>query len=417
MPRNNLANTHLVGQTVLAMFTITSGFCATSNRMFQPLFGATPNKIGATMSIRLPGSVKTVKGEIFQPQALEDKLIDLKIDEFAHTGFTYTQSELTLSIEDAEPRYIRPAVQSMVQYVENVIANKIIGNVYLHMGTPGTPLNNFSVVRDMYAYVQSLGISWNELYLALSPFDASSLQSALQNNFNKVLNTDISLDAQLGRLSGFDIFVNQSIVQHVGGTLAKPTPSTVIQVVNEVSAGNVLQLKGFVPNSTGVLKRGDLLEVGKEVDYLTMLMLTSGKYKPSKRLVPQFVVQGDAITQLDEVNSNAQGIVNIRVNPNITTDPSNSSVNLSAPIPANATVSIKNNYTANIAYNSSGLFLAAPPLDPLDVPYSAAVTDPDSRLSLSIQRGGDIYNNLNAFRMNVMFGTLWNPENAVLLLS
>ena len=74
-------------------------------------------------------------------------------------------------------------------------------------------------------------------------------------------------------------------------------------------------------------------------------------------------------------------------------------------------------HNVNVAYIERGLDIVCPPLDQLDIPYSKVLTDKEANVSIRVGKQGDIVNDVNIMRIDVLCGFKWHPQYAVRLIS
>lgn len=404
---NNFSTTELVANLSLAEFVNNNSTVMTANRGYESDFTMAEYKIGDSVNIRKQNHFTVGDGRVGTVQDVNEETETLTINHQYHTLIEYSSKELTLKIDTNldrfSERYIRPAVQELIHRMETDILLQGINELNFTSGSAASAVDSFATVDLTGAKMleQAMPIL-DEAYMALSVRDASGLKASLQNAFNDTLNEDISFRSALGRLSYFDIFQNQAIPRHTTGSF----PGTPL-VNGEVTSGNTIVLDGFTPTQTGVLLQGDVITFGGSNSVNPVGRSDTGQ-------LMQFVVLAD-------VNSDGGGNATVTVAPSIVSDPANPRQNVSAPIANNAAVSLEGSaqgsYNVNYAYSKRGLDIVVPPLETLDGMQSYVVTDRDANVSIRVNRQGDILNDVNVLRLDVLCGYKWHPQYAVKLLS
>jgi hypothetical protein len=408
---NNISVTDLVSNIALAKFINNNSMLMTANRGYEGDFKMASYKIGDTLNIRQQNHYIVGDGRIGAVQDINEETEPLTIDHQYHTLISYSSKELTLDIDNGlerfAERYIDPAIQEIVHQMEVQIGLDAVNQLNFLTGSAGSPISSFSAVDLTGAKMleQAMPMKPNA-YMNLSVRDGSALKASLQNNFNETLNQDISFYSKLGRLSYFDMFQNQAIARHTTGTF-DGSPD----VDGAVASGNTVVLKGATPSQTGVFKQGDVVSFSGVYSVNPVGRANTGQ-------LMQFLVTADA-------NSTGGGAVTLTLSPSIISDPANSRRNVSNAIADNATVTLAGvtspgtpvTYNVNTAYCSRGLDIVVPPLERLDVVESFVKTDPDTNVSIRVSKQGDILNDVNVLRLDVLCGFKWHNQYAVKLIS
>lgn len=409
---NTFSTTELVSNVALAKFVNNNTMVMTANRGYEGDFKMADYKIGDSLNIRKQNHFIVGDGRIGTVQDVIEETETLTVDHQFHTLIEYSSKDLTLDIDNGlerfAERYIDPAIQEIVHKMEVQLALDAINELNFATGTPGTPVNTFAAVDLTGAKMLEQGMPMKpNAYMALSVRDASALKSSLQNSFNDTLNDDISFYSKLGRLSYFDMFQNQAIQRHTTGSLAgSPT------VNGTVTSGNTIVLDGAQAGQDDVFTKGDVVTFAGTNSVNPIGRSDTGQ-------LMQFVVLENADS------GGGGGPVTITVSPAIVSDVSNPRRNVSAAIADTAVVSILGvvapgtpvTYNVNTAYSARGLDIVVPPLERLDIPESYVKTDKDANVSIRVSKQGDILNDINVLRLDVLWGAKWHDQYAVKLVS
>jgi hypothetical protein len=397
---NNFLTTDLISNYTLAEFVNNNPFLQTASRNVQADFQMADYRIGDTVNIRRVNRFLVGDGQVGQVQDVLEQSEQLTINHQYNVLIQYSSKDLTLAIDDFNERYIQPAVLHMINKMEFDIAIQAARNLNFFEGTAGTPINSFGALDAANSKLMEMGVPMlgTDSYCALSVRDGGALKNSLANFFNPILNENITQNSVLGRLSVFDMFQSQNIFRQISGTPgAGPITTTAI-----VTSGNSIPMTGFTP-ATLVAKVGDIFHVAGVQDINPL------SYQPSGNQM-QFVVTADAI-------STGGGAATIFVNPTIISDPGNPNRNVSNAIPSGSVVTFIGSHTVNAAYISRGLDIVCPPLQQLDVPFSKVLTDKKMNVSVRLSKQGDIINDINILRLDVLCGFLWHPQYAIRLIS
>lgn len=397
---NTFLTTDLISNYTLLEFVNETPFLRTASRATQADFQMASYKIGDTVNIRRRNRFFANDGQVGTVQQVQEQSEVLTINHQYNAIMQYTSKDLTLSIDDFSDRYIRPAIQAIINQMEFDIAAQAAQNLNFYVGTAGSPLASFGAVDAANAKMRSMGVPMmgKDSYCATSLQDAASLRNALANFFNPTLNEDITQYAALGRLGVFDMFESQNIYRQVAGAPGAGP----ITVSADVTSGSTIPMTGFTA-LTVVANVGDIFSVAGVQDINPL------NYQPTGYNM-QFVVTAQA-------TSDGSGDADIEVAPVIISDPGNQNRNVSNAIASGSVVTFVTNHNVNLAYIGQGLDIVCPPLQPLDVPYSTTKTDKELNVSIRLSKQGDILNDTNIMRLDVLCGFLWHPQYAIRLIS
>lgn len=403
---NTFSTTELVANLALAKFVNNNSLVMTANRGYQSDFQMPDYRIGDSVNIRKQNHYNVGDGRITSVQDVLEEVETLVVDHQFNTAIQYSSKELSLEVDTNldrfSERYIDPAIQEIVHTMETTIADEAVNALNFLVGAAGTPINSFAAVDLAGAKMleQAMPILDNA-YMALSVRDASALKASLQNAFNDTLNDDISFKSALGHLSYFDIFQNQAIARHAVGSGAG-TPL----VNGAVTSGATVVLDGLTPSAPNVFRRGDVVTFAGVNSVNPVGRADTGQ-------LMQFAIQAD-------VSADGGGNATITIDPPVISDPANPRRNVTIAIPNNAAVVLADagaTQNVNVAYAARGLDIVIPPLQRLDVVESYVKTDTDANVSVRVSKQGDIINDVNVLRLDVLFGLKWHPEYAIKVVS
>lgn len=402
MAMNILSFTQAITKYSLARFVNNNVFINTANRSVEAEMMALAGrgyKYGDTINIRRRNRFTIDDGQIATPTPVLEQTEPLVINHQYQKMIEFNSFDLTLKVDEFYDRYVKSIIQGLISKMATDIGQQASQQLNYFVGTPGTPLNSFASINQAKAKMMKLAIGFmDNAYIALSPDDSNSLNSSLANFFNPTLNEDITQEGVLGRLSVFDIFETQNIYRQIAGDFgAGPITTTAA-----VGSGSIIPVTG-VTSSTVVFKKGDRFSVSD------VKMINPLSYQSWPLDDMQFVVTEDVVST---------GVTaNIPVAPAIISDPSNPNRNVSNAIPSGATITPLGDHNVNVAYIPQALDIVAPPKEPLMTPYCSTQTDPDQNVSIRMVIDGDPKNDLNGYRLDILMGSKWHPEYAVVIVS
>jgi hypothetical protein len=403
MALGNFLSSELLSNYALSNFENNNSLISTSSRNVQKDFTQKTYMPGDTVNVRAVNRFIAREGTLAQPNGPEEQSTPMSLKSF-NSAFEVNPRDLTLKVDDFNDRYLRPAVQSLIGKVESYIADLAVTQVANFVGSNLAPISSFNNIAAAKAKMLKLAMPTdgaNPAYAALTINNGLALKSnpTVYNAFNNAINSEVSLRYMLAQYSGFDIFENQSLINHTAGSFDAPGA---VQIDGTVTAGNTITLKGFTPNALAVLVPGDLITVAGS------FQINPVNYQSTGDLV-QFVVQ-------NTVNADGAGVAVVIVSPSIITDVNNVMRNVVNPLANNAVVLQVGSYACNMAYCKTGLELACVPYFPIDVVNSYTRTS-DKGLSITVSSQSDILSFSTVMRVDILVGASWYNNYAVKLIS
>lgn len=407
MPTNNIPVWSIIAKEVLPRFINLSPFIITADRKYEKYFLKNDYQVGETISIRQRRRSFPVQGRVANPHAIQNPLVNLTISQEWNDSIEYTSKEATLYLEknpaEFAERELEPMTTGLATNISVYCSQQATMQINYAIGDASQNLSSFSAVDDAQRFFNRMGVNLKSgAYMAVSPEDAHTLRSSLNNQFNDTLNEEIDIHGTLGSLAGFDIFTNTEADIHINGPMGG---SPVVSVTTN-SGDSVISVSGFTAN-TQVLNAGDIIY------FAGVYSINKNSYQNTGMLM-QFLVTSD-------VTSNGSGNAVIPIYPNIISDPSDTSRNVTGNIFANTPLQLYGGsnarYVVNVAYVDSALVLAIPPQEQLFIPYFGRAIDEETGVSLRVMMQGDAFNSVNLVRLDALYGALWNADYAVKIIS
>ncbi|MEM1149069.1 MAG: P22 phage major capsid protein family protein [Pseudomonadota bacterium] len=371
------------------------------HRGYERSFNGNGQKIGSTISMKLPYRVKTANGRVAVRQPMVDQNTNLTIDQQKHVMLNFNQIDKTLSINQFAERYLRSAMVSLAHAVDRDILEVIQAAGFYSSGTPGTALST-DAMNDARAYMTKVGVPMDNMQSAfLDPLDCAAINKEIKLLDNAAMIDDAIKGTYKGNLSSFETFETAQMPVHAVGAHGG-TP--LIQGANQ--SGASLTTDGW-SSSTQVLNQGDIFTIAGVYE------VNPQTYESTGRL--------QRFTATANVTSNGGGVATIPISPeindgtNTTLDGQGSNVSLTAyqnvtAEPAdNAAITVIG--TAQTQYREALLFhrdaIAVAVVD-IELPESAVVasraTDEDTGLSLLLTAEWDGTNFEQSYRVDVLYG-------------
>jgi hypothetical protein len=405
---NNYLDSNLVLPHAVAILKSVNSLLRLGNREYEGRFTARTYAPGSTLNIRLDNFMEVQRGDVVTPVDIVEASKTLTILPLFSVPITYTPTDLQRDIISFVDEVIAPGVRAISSQLNNTIAQTLLTQVSHYTGDITAPLNTFKSISSVNPVMTSLNMNNYQRLLVVDPYNLNELQSSstLQNSFLPSLNKEITLDAKLGRLAGFEVFQDTSLSAFVSGT---HTASGNITVTTAVSSGTTIILGGFTSGAT--VLPGDLFSLAGVYEYDRV----GRKQLPINK---QFcvVIGGTAGGGGTIAITFAEALVADGPRQNFIVpgaSPNQIPVNAVATFLTNST----NGFMNNAAFTTRGLALAIPPLERMDSPYSFVHTDPDSGISMRISKTAEVLNNKNVLRLDAQLAVTWINDQAVRLVS
>lgn len=367
-------------------------------------------KVGSTISIRKPVKFVASDGATRVNQDVQEGTTSLAIDKQKHVSWNFTSQELTLTVDQYNERYIKPAMIKLAQKVESDLTG-LYSSVPQWTGTAGTTPSTFLVLggarQKLVEHAAPVG---EELSAVLNPAAALNVANDLKTLFQPQKTLTALERVTIGRYAGFMTYESQSIVNHtVGAYAGTPLVNGASQTSNSTPQANSQDLvtDGWSNSVTGVIKAGDVITIAGVYDVNPVTYQSLGYLK-------QFVVTADA-------DSGAStGPATITIAPAIVT--SGPYQNVTAAPADNAAITVMTGtastaYAQNLCFHKNAFALVWAPLElPDGAPFKAMETDPDLGMSVRVVKQYDIDNDKDVIRLDILYGvkTIY-PELAVRL--
>lgn len=370
------------------------------------------NKVGATVNVRRPVYFAATDGAVIEAgetSDIEEGIVPVVLDTRKKVVFTISSQDQTLKIEDANTRYIRPAMQELAQKVESAIAASYT-NIFNFVGAPGTTPGNFLSVANAGAKLDLLGVPDDGLKSAFyGPSECVNLADGLKAVFPQKIATKAIENATIGAYAGFNIYKNQSLKLHTVGVntgtpLVKGASQETTYALSKDTGTQSFITDGWTVSQTGILKAGDIFTIAG-------VYAVNRRTRESTGELAQFVVTADA-----DSPATTTGATTFTIAPPIITSGAFQTVDAS---PAdNAAITVKTGtggtqYRQNLAFHKNAITLATAQLDLPDAGVTAYRQNFDN-VSMRLIKQYNITNDETVMRFDILFGVkVQNPEFAV----
>lgn len=230
---------------------------------YDPQWGDSQVK-GDTIAIRLPIYSRPRRGERADPQAIEERLVNLTIPPAYGSDSLLTDRQLSMELNDFKEQVLEPLIDSVSASVAKAACATMTLGVSQFVGIPGQVPTSLDTYQSAHRIMTQSGAPTGLGGVRSMLVDANMDQYAAAAG-RTFLNPTAeiseryrtgSMAGKIGDFGGATWFMEQALYQQTIGALS----TNQIQVNGANQSGNTINLKGFVANATGVLNPGDKLQ-------------------------------------------------------------------------------------------------------------------------------------------------------------
>lgn len=278
--------------------------------------------VGDTVTIRKPATFEAKEFNRTTGINIQDATEGsdtICLDKLLDVSFEVTSEQLTMDIADFSTQLLQPAMQSFAQKIDLYLLG-LYKNIPGVSGTAGTTPNSITAITDARQVLNENKVPLINRRLVIdSAAENGFLQIPTFHEAEKVGDSGTALrEASLGRKFGFDIYTDQNVLKHTGGTLAAGSGKPKVAAATAKSAASINLTAATL---TGTVVAGDILTIGGA----------------------NYVVTEDAAA--------ASNTITVKISPALLADAA-----------ANADVTLLANHTANLAFHRNAFALVTRPL-------------------------------------------------------
>ena len=397
---NAFTNTSLVTKHAVKEFLNALQMAGKVDRQLDKEF----RKVGDTITVRRPVMFAATEGAtISSAQDIEEAGVTVQLTERKKVNFEITSQDMTLEIEDAVTRYIRPAMEELAQDVESHIASKYT-DIYNFVGTPGTTPSTFLDVANAGAKLSNLGVPMSGDWCAFfNPNASVSLANGLKGVFPQDIASRALKEASIGRYAKFSMFENQSIASHTVGAATGTIlvddagVTSVTYAASKNTDTQTLNIDGVADTSAA------LAFLAGDVFTLAGVNSVNRRTRADTGELAQFTVTADSIAS----SATTDNIPLTISPPIIITGPYQTCTAAPADdaVVTILTGTAATSYPQNLGWHPNAITLA---MAPLDTPTDGATSARESFKNVSIRsvRQYDITNDKTIFRFDILYGVV-----------
>jgi len=179
---NDFKNTSLVAKYAVKEFLNAMVMGSKVDRQLDESKIFSGAKVSASASIRRPVMFEATASATYSAEDIQEAIVPVTINNRQHVGFDITDEDLALKIEDANTRYIKPAMEELAQVVESAIAATYT-EIPNFVGTPGTTPSTFLDIGNAKAELSKLGVPMGDRCAFWDSGSALNLANGLKGVF------------------------------------------------------------------------------------------------------------------------------------------------------------------------------------------------------------------------------------------
>lgn len=218
-------------------------------------------KIGDTVTVRKPATFEAKEfneAQGIQIQTATEQSVPVKLDKHLDVSFEITSKERSLELQDFSEQVLTPAMSAFAQKIDEYLAGLYVDIPY-YAGAAGTTPATAADIANCGKVLNVNKAPMPNRYLVIDP-EAQAKLIVLDSfmEVDKAGTSEALRNANLGRLLGFDTYMDQNIEAHTIGTLSAGQGDVLIK--GAVAAGKTAAVFDST-TLTGTLKKGDLFTV------------------------------------------------------------------------------------------------------------------------------------------------------------
>lgn len=375
------------------------------SKEYSKYFGKEGNKVGATISAKKPQRFQTTNGLLYQPQPLANTKVTITADQVTGVHFEWDGVEKTLSIDDAQENYFKPAAIALAHDINAKAAQFVAQNTFNAVGIPGTTPTLMDTYLAAGDKIVQLGLPPEEdLVCIINRKFSSSFVIGQKTIFNP--SPSISGNYREGAVFGDPLGYNWRRDQTIYSQTIGPLGGTpLVSGANQASDGGnnatgTLLTKGWTAAAASRLVVGDRFTLGTGA---TGVYSVHPQTRQSTGDLQQFVV-------VNAFSSDGSGNGTVTISPAIT--PSGQYQNVTAsPLDSAAITVFGAAGTVSpqgiLMHRNAFAFVSVPLATPESgkgVMKSAISTDPQTGITLAMVQFFDGVNRIEGTRFDMLSG-------------
>lgn len=377
--------------------------CRNMSKEYSKEFGKKGAKVGDSVSVKKPQRFSVTRGLAYQPQALTNTKTTVTVGDVAGVHFEWDSVEKTLSLDDIQENYAKPAAIALAHDVNSRAAQFVAQNTFNAVGTPGSTPSTIDTYLQAGDIIVELGLPpQEELTCIVNRKMSSAFVVGQKTYYNPAGQIGAmikkggidSTDPTLGYNWERDQTIYNQTIGPLGGT---PQVSGANQTAdNGNNATMNLVTKGWTAAAASRLKKGDRFTIVGVNSVHPQTKQDTGRLQ-------WFQVQSD-------FSSDGSGNGSVAIAPAITPTGQYQNVTAAPADSANITVlGAANTVSAQglLLHKNAFAFVSVPMENPQDgkgVEAAYQETDDETGLTIAFVRFFDGVNRISGNRFDILTG-------------
>lgn len=252
------------------------------HRGYEGEYQKNPNgwKQGSTLTIKAPVYFRPKSGASLDVVDLREEDVTITVNQRYHVAWAVTSQEMTLDIDKWSKRFIKPAMQSLANYIDKSLLG-LYYDVPNQVGTPGTTPQNFITYALAGARLDDHAVPSDERHCIVNPTAQAYTADHLKGLFHQAMVNRAITKGTFGELAGMQMHMSQNVNAHTCGTQAGVSGASVNDTVAEGDSVITLTV-----GSGLTVKQGDILTIASVYGVNPITGVSTGNLR-------QFVVNAD----------------------------------------------------------------------------------------------------------------------------
>ena len=381
----------ILAKTAVMSFKNALGFTKGIDRQYSDEFAVKGAKIGATINIRKPVRWTVNSGPALNIENVLEESVPLTLSNQKHVDFQFDSTDLTLSVDMFNERYLKPAMTMLANQVDSDGLTLAAQSVFNSVGTPTTTPNTLLLYLQAQQKLDENACPRDgRRSVYINPAAQASTVDALKGLFQSSEEIKEQYESgMMGHTGGMDWYMSQNII----ASTTSPLGGTPLTNSATAQTGASLITNGWTSSAAARVTLGDVFTIAGVYNVNPLTKQSTGYLK-------QFVVTANG-------SSDGSGNLTIAISPSIVSSGPTQNVSQAAPNSSALTFVGTASQTCvnNILCHKQAFTLGCADLQmPKGVDFAAVASDPETGISMRIVRNYDIVNDMFPCRIDILYG-------------
>ena len=400
---NTTLTADIIAKEALVMLENELGVLDTFYRAPEEEYGDKVNgyKKGSTISIRRPADFTVRSTATMDLQDAIEGKVTFAVDQIRGVDFSFSSTDMTLSVSDLSERFIKPAMSSLVNNIVADCLNTFYPAVYNWVGTAGQTVDSFADFYKAPERLDEMAVPSDSRCAVLSPPDHAGMIGNLTGLYIQSDAKNAYRQGKLGNVAGIDTMMSVVTPVHTNGTADNTTPLTrgTSNTTTYDASKNAWTMSFSTDgwDSSATITAGTVFTIGTGSSGVYMV---NPKTKANTGILQQFTVVSSVTANATTGNETV-----LTISPPIITSGPHQTVNAAPGNDVAITVvgAASTSYKQNLVYHKNAFALAIVPLELPQGAYGAARRSYKG-LSARVIPVYDGINDVSKWRLDILYG-------------